>query len=140
MTDAHRYTFRRKHRLSNSLEYQAVYNGKLRKDQWPLTVYGKPNGLNHPRLGLSVSRRVGNAVTRNRIKRLIREAFRSMQHDWPTGFDIIVVVRPHNANANNKDSQHLAHPIFRLADYQRLLHKATRQIVNEWQKRQMSKK
>ena len=61
----------------------------------PLKLFALPNGLDHPRLGISIGRRVGTAPRRNRIKRLIREAFRLMQHDWPGGYDLVVVVRPH---------------------------------------------
>jgi ribonuclease P protein component len=45
------------------------------------------------RLGVTVSRRVGNAVTRNRAKRLVREAFRATRELWPPGTDVVVIVR-----------------------------------------------
>jgi len=45
------------------------------------------------RLGITVSRRVGNAVTRNRAKRLIREAFRQTRDLWQPGLDVVVIVR-----------------------------------------------
>ncbi len=57
-----------------------------------MTLYGAFNDLNRPRLGITVSRRVGNAVRRNRWKRLLREAFRVMQSDLP-GLDLVCVVR-----------------------------------------------
>ncbi len=58
-----------------------------------MVVYVARNGLSGSRLGLSVGKRVGGAVVRYRIKRLIREAFRLSQHELPAGLDIICVAR-----------------------------------------------
>lgn len=92
-----RLRFPRSHRLSGSKAFAAVFASRTRKTVGPLTVYGRTNGLPHARLGLSVSRKVGPAVTRNRIKRRLREAYRLSQHDWPVGYDWVVVVRRHDA-------------------------------------------
>ena len=54
-----------------------------------------PTDKPSPRFGLSVPRRVGAAPRRNRIKRLLRESFRLMQHDFPRPYDLVIVVRPH---------------------------------------------
>jgi ribonuclease P protein component len=58
-----------------------------------LVVHSCENELGHPRLGLSVSRKVGGAVVRNRWKRLLREAFRLRRPDLPQGVDLVVVPR-----------------------------------------------
>ena len=89
-------------------------------------IYALPNDLGHSRLGLSVSRSVGTAPRRNRIKRLIRESFRLMQHDLPRGYDLFVIVRPHQ-------------PLI-LAEYQRILSALTMKLHAAWQQRQSEQK
>lgn len=112
--DTRRFTFRHRQRLHGRLAFAEVFAARLRKTAGPIVVCARPNGLGYFRLGLSVSRRVGGAVVRNRIKRRLREAFRLGQHDWPGGYDIVVVVRPHEP----------ANP----AEYQRLLLNAVQRI------------
>ena len=116
-----RYSFRPQHRIRLPREYSAVYEAKVRESRGPLTVYALPNDLGHPRLGMSVSRKVGVAVRRNRIRRLVRESFRLLQHDLPQGYDLVVVVRPHE-------------PLM-LADYQKLLMGILVRLHGAWQKR-----
>src|SRR5690554_6187995 len=89
--------FPRRMRLSGLRQFRNVYESGAYKHVGPLILYAAPNQLPYLRLGLSVSRRVGTAVTRHRIKRLLREAFRLSQHDLPGGYDIAVRVRPHEA-------------------------------------------
>jgi len=88
-------TFPRSHRLSGKLLFAAVYDAREKHSRGPLAVYSLPNSLGHPRLGLSVSRQVGTAPRRNRIKRLLREAFRVCQYELARGLDLVIVVRPH---------------------------------------------
>jgi ribonuclease P protein component len=91
--NAHGSGFPRRMRLTHDREFRAVYEEGRRQWAAPLLIVARPNGLGFNRLGLSVSRRQGRAVTRNRMKRLIREAFRLAQHDLPQGYDLVVSVR-----------------------------------------------
>lgn len=60
----------------------------------------EPAGQQHVRLGVTVSRRVGNAVVRNRVKRLIRESFRQNKEQICAGLDLVIVARPSAAEAS----------------------------------------
>jgi ribonuclease P protein component len=85
-------TFRPEDRLRRASEFDHVYQQNYYTADSVLVVQGCANTLGRTRLGLSVSRRVGNSVLRNRWKRLIREAFRTQRADLPIGLD--VVARP----------------------------------------------
>lgn len=87
--------FPRTARLLRPAEFKRVYDMRQSAASGPLVLYAAPNELpvGRVRLGLSVSRRVGNAVVRNRWKRRLREAFRSVRHTVPAGNDYILVVR-----------------------------------------------
>ena len=86
-------TFRKQDRLRSPSEFKRVYDRKCSVgNQW-LIVYGCSNEMGRSRLGLSVSRKIGNAVARNRFRRLCREAFRLTRGDLPMGLDLIVIPR-----------------------------------------------
>lgn len=72
-----------------------------------LILYGCENGLTHPRLGLVVSRKAGNAVVRARWKRCLREAFRLAQHELPAGIDWVALPRPGATPTMSKVQQSL---------------------------------
>jgi len=82
-------------RLSRSAEFERVYRqGRSHANRF-LVLYAFPRGEEEePRVGLSVSRKVGGAVDRNRVKRLLREAFDARSEDLPAGHDVVVVARP----------------------------------------------
>lgn len=88
-----RYGFSRCLRVRRQGDFDRVYAAKVYSADKTLVVRGCANGTATSRLGLSVSRRVGNAVVRNRWKRVIREAFRRRRYGLPQGLDLVVSPR-----------------------------------------------
>jgi ribonuclease P protein component len=89
-----RYTLPKKHLLRTTGDFQRVYlsGRRLRGDGFAVILL--PNALEHCRLGISVHRKAGNAVRRNRIKRLIREVFRLHRDLFPSAADVVLTIRP----------------------------------------------
>lgn len=116
-----RFRFQRQSRLVRARDFRAVFDTKVRRSSGPLLVYGKPNALGHSRLGMAVSRRVGGAVVRARIRRMLREAFRLLQHELPAGYDLVATVR--------------AHAPLRLEDYERALTATTHALHSAWNRK-----
>lgn len=116
-TDLTRYRLSRTQRLQGRNAYRAVFDAKHSRADRYLVVYTLANNLPHNRLGVVISRRTGPATTRNRVKRLIREAFRLNQHTLPRGLDIICIARRGDMTLTN--AQHsletLVRPVTRPA-------------------------
>jgi ribonuclease P protein component len=80
-------------RLRSKLQFDAVYAGGRRIDDRFFALRIKANGLTHARVGLAVAvKTAGNAVKRNRLRRLVRESFRLAQHELPA-VDVVVAAK-----------------------------------------------
>jgi len=99
------FSFPKEKRLVSNRQFEAVLahgrrlstrlgEGPSRSRDELLTLYMAENNCGYPRLGVSVSKSSGNAVLRNRLKRLLREAFRQSQDRIPAGFDYLIMISP----------------------------------------------
>jgi ribonuclease P protein component len=80
-------------RLRSKLQFDALYASGKRVDDRFFGLRVRPNGLGFPRIGLAVAvKTAGNAVKRNRLRRLVRENFRLIQHELPA-VDIVVAAK-----------------------------------------------
>lgn len=79
--------------LRNNNDFKAVYSAKRSYANRLLVVYILENGTDTNRIGVSVSRKVGNSIVRHRLARLIRESFRLHSDEVLRGFDIVIVAR-----------------------------------------------
>lgn len=111
------YTFPRGCRVKSQLDFVRITRKGTRLVRGPLIFNAAASVGARARLGIRISRRCGNAVVRNRIKRLLREAYRLSQHDWPMPVDLIITVKPHA-------------PLL-LAEYQKLLTGGMVRVVND---------
>lgn len=106
--------------LKKNNQFQFVYkNGKSYANKY-LVMYIKENGLGKNRIGISVSKKVGNSVVRHRITRLVRESYRLHENIFNSGLDMVIVARVNASDASFYDIEsallHLAklHEVIRV--------------------------
>ena len=109
-------------RFSESLkkndDFRRVYRKGRSKANQNLVLYVYKNGLDRNRLGVSVSKKVGNSIVRHHMTRLIREVYRLHEDEFDIGLDLVVVVRTGDKRARFSDVE----PYFlELANLQRIL-------------------
>ena len=89
--------------LKKNRDFQKVYRkGKSSANKY-LVMYVLENGTSQNRLGISVSKKVGNSIVRHRLTRLIRESYRLQEERFRCGLDIIVIARIGAKGKNYKD-------------------------------------
>ena len=90
-------------RLTDSPEFERVYRQGTAYRGKRFSVHAFPNEHGNPRLGLSVSRKVGTAVTRNTVRRRLREVFRASTSEIPGDLDLVVSAKPAAAEATFRE-------------------------------------
>jgi len=95
------FSFKKSERILKSEDYASVRLAGVSSYTKHFRVMSMPNNLGITRLGITVSKKIGNAVKRNRIKRIVRELFRLNKSFFPDGYDIVIVAR--------RDASHLSY-------------------------------
>lgn len=86
-----RFFFRKNHRLVDNNHFKRVISGRTFSGRGVLRMYVLPNDTGYPRFGVSIGKKSGNAVQRNRVKRLAREAFRLEQYNIAPDYDYLLI-------------------------------------------------
>jgi ribonuclease P protein component len=89
--------------LRKKRDFELVFKSGVVSRSGNLVLHARPNELGFHRLGLSVSKKIGIAVTRNRIKRLLREAMRRTMEDIPSNYDFVLVAKKPSAEGGLDD-------------------------------------
>lgn len=106
--------------LKKNRDFQVVYRQGTSYANRYLVMYVKENHLERNRIGISVSKKVGNSVVRHRLTRLIRESYRLNEQKFRSGLDIVVVAR---VNAKGRSCQEIEKALLHLGGLHKILRK-----------------
>ncbi len=98
--------FRRADRIIRRPDFVRIQRTGLRYKTSGMTITWLPAKTDRTRIGITVSKKVGNSPIRSRVKRWIREVFRTHKSHWPAGIDFVVIARPSLAGADLERVRH----------------------------------
>lgn len=114
-----------KNSIKKNEEFREIYNqGKSYANKY-LVMYIYENGTQNNRIGISVSKKVGNSVVRHRLTRLIRESYRLNEYMFNSGLDIVIIAR---AGSKEKGYKEICSAFLHLAK----LHKILKEMKTSW--------
>ena len=105
MKTGRKYGFPRKERLKGRDDIGEVFRGKRAVSCSGMKLLMRRNGLPHNRIAFTFSRKFGNAVERNRSRRISREAYRFLRNEVKKGYDLVLLVYPGGDNLDQRMSQ-----------------------------------
>lgn len=123
-----RFFFRNRQRLRSNAEFTAILQHKCCARDGLCVLYIKVNSLGYPRFGVGVSKKLGPAVTRNRLKRFGREAFRLGQHDIAGEFDYLLIY----AAKKPKNSKAMVWHEVEFEQVRRSFEKLSEEVIAKW--------
>jgi ribonuclease P protein component len=98
-----RFSLKKYERLQRRKDFELAFRNGSRRQTKNFTIILRPNGLEFSRLGVTVGKKVGNAVKRNRVKRYLREFFRLHKHKLPPSHDVVIIAKREAATLAYQD-------------------------------------
>ena len=124
-----KFGLKKKQRVVSNRRFKEILDARMRFADGLITVFMAENECGYPRIGISVGKRFGSAVTRNRLKRLLREVFRLSQHKIPQKYDYILMFNAKLIKKNVKERRKVKYDQL-MRSFDRLMVKAAKIIEN----------